>query len=72
MLYVEYTVQIGCNFNLEMWWLIGGALEFWGKGPGFRYLPQWAWCDTGSLCHNVENLRVERETYPWGKKVTTI
>ena len=29
----------------------------------------WTWCGAGSLWNKVENLkRVERETYPWGKK----
>ena len=37
--------------------------------PGsIRHLPQWSWCAAGSLWNNVENLRVERETYPCGKK----
>ena len=22
--------------HLEMWWLIGSALDFWGSGPGFE------------------------------------
>ena len=47
------------------------------RGPGFelqrsrvriRHLPQWSWCAAGSLWNKVENLRVERETYPWDKK----
>ena len=27
---------------------------------------------SGSLCNNVENLRVDTETYPWGKKRSKI
>ena len=34
-----------------------------------RYLPHWSWCAAGSLCTNVENLRLQRETYPWRKKM---
>ena len=25
--------------------------------------PQWSWCAAGALCNNVENIRVEWETY---------
>ena len=32
-----------------------------------RHLTQWSWCSAWSLCNNVDKLRVERETYPWGK-----
>ena len=32
-----------------------------------RHLPQRSWCAAGLLCNNVK-LRVERGTYPWGKK----
>ena len=24
------------GINLEMWWLIGSAPDFWGRGPGFE------------------------------------
>ena len=52
--------------HLEMWWLIGSAPDFLGRGPGFE----------SDLSHNdpdalqdhsdkeEKNLRVERETYP--------
>ena len=42
-----------------MWWLIDGAPDFWGRGPGF---------ESGISHNNVEILREEREIYPWGKK----
>ena len=25
-----------CGGSLEMWWLIGRAPDFWGRGPGFE------------------------------------
>ena len=28
-----------------------------------RHFPQWSWCAAGSLCNNVEHLRIERGTY---------
>ena len=50
-----------------MWWLIGSAPDFWGRGPGFEsgvsHNDPDA-CAAGSLCNNVEQLRVERSTYP--------
>ena len=56
-------------------WRCGGSLVAYqtsrAEVPGWftiRHLPQWSWCATGSLRKKVENLRVERETYPWGKK----
>ena len=52
-----------------MWWLIGSAPDFWGRGPGFE--SGISHNDPDALqdhCDKVENLRVERETYPWGKK----
>ena len=49
--------------HLEMWWLIGSALDFWGSGPGFE----------SDISHNGPtvhqdsglsgNLRAERKTY---------
>ena len=48
-----------------MWWLIGSAPYFLGRSPGFE----------SDISHNnpealqdVDNLRVERESYPWDKK----
>ena len=47
-----------------MWWLIGSAPYFLGRSPGFE----------SDISHNpealqdVDNLRVDREPYPWGKK----
>ena len=51
-----------------MWWLIGSATDFWGRGLGFKsgISPN----DPDALqdhCAKLEILRVERETYPWGK-----
>ena len=45
-------------------------MTIWGQQSRvrIRHLPQWSWSAAGSLCKNVENLRVERETYPWDKK----
>ena len=60
--------------NGEMWWLIGCASDFWGRVPGIRgfesgishndpdVLPDPA--AHKDHCDKVENLRVERETYP--------
>ena len=48
-----------------MWWLIGSAPDFWGRGPGFK--SGISHNDPDALkdhCDKVENLRVERETYP--------
>ena len=38
----------------------------------WQHCTQWSWCAAGSLCRNVENLRVERETYPCGTKRSTL
>ena len=48
-----------------MWWLIGSAPEFWGRGHGAESGISYNDPDALqlSLCHNVENIRVERETY---------
>ena len=56
---------------MQIWWLIGSAPDLWAgprSGPGFKsniyhYYPD-ALQDHWALCHKVENLRVERETYP--------
>ena len=52
-----------------MWWLIGSAPDLWGRGHGFESgIPH---DDPDALqdhCEEVEDLRVEGETYPWGKK----
>ena len=50
-----------------MWWLIGStsAPYFWGRGHGFE--SGVSHTDPAALqdhCDKVENLRVERETYP--------
>ena len=52
-----------------MWWLIGSAPDFWGRGPGIE--SGISHNDPDALhdhCDKVENLRVERETYPRGNK----
>ena len=54
-----------CDGSMEMWWLIGCAPDFWGRGPGF--ISGFSHNDPDALqdhCDKVENLRVERETYP--------
>ena len=48
-----------------MWWAFGSAPDFWSRVR----IRQWSWCAAGSLCNNAKILRVERETYPWGKKI---
>ena len=51
--------------HLEMLWLIGSAPDFWGRGPGFE--SGISHNDPDALqdhCDQVENLRVENETYP--------
>ena len=55
----------------EMWWLIGSTSTpyFWGRGHGFE--SGVSHTDPAALqdhCDKVENLREERETYPWGIK----
>ena len=45
-----------------MWWLIGSAPDFWGRGPGFE--SGFSHNDPDALqdqdhCDNVENLRVD-------------
>ena len=52
---------------LEMWWLICSAPQTSGAEVA-ESNPQWFWCAAGSLCKNVEYLRVEKETNPWGNK----
>ena len=52
--------------NWGMWWLIGSAPDFWGRCPGFE--SGISHNDPDALqdhCDQVENLRVENETYPW-------
>ena len=55
-----------------MWWVFGSAPDFWAEVPGSN--PTSATmilmrCRIiGSLCHTLENLREERETYLWEKK----
>ena len=52
---------------LDMWWLIGSALDFWGRGPGFESGISHNDPDAlQGLCDNVENLRVERKLTPDG------
>ena len=44
--------------------------DFWGTGPGFESGISHNYPNAlQDHCDNVENLRVERETYPWGKKL---
>ena len=53
-----------CTQPLEMWWLTGG----WDRGP--RLESGISHNDPDTLQdHNVENLRVERETYPEAQKI---
>ena len=45
--------------TLGMWCLIGSAPAFWSRGHGF---------ESGISYSKIENLRVERVTYPRGNK----
>ena len=52
---------------LEMWWLIGSALDYWGSGPGFEYGLSHRvklWGQAESLCTTVHTVKSRgREGY---------
>ena len=54
----------------EMWWLVGSAPDFWGRGPGFE--SGISHNDPGALqdhCVILYILRVEGEPPPGAKKI---
>ena len=56
----------------EIWWLIGSAPDFWGRGPGFE--SSISSNDPVSLedhCEILSNCSVEGETSTWGHKIYT-
>ena len=62
---LTYLVTKKIYISSEMWWLIGSAPDFWGRGPGIE--SGISHNDPDALqdhCDKVENLREERETYP--------
>ena len=56
-------------FSKEMWWLIGSAPDFLGRGPGFESGTSHSDCDAlQDHCVIMHKLRIDWGSYPWGKK----
>ena len=55
----KYLGRIRVILNLEIWWLIGSAPDFCGRGPGFEsgisHNDHDALHCAGSLCSNVNS-----------------